>query len=185
MAQKFAYSMYKVSKMFPPNKQVLRDISLSFFHGAKIGVLGLNGSGKSTLLNIMAGEDKNYNGDARPSDGITVGYLKQEPQLDPQKTVRDCVLEGMGDVVLWLKRFNEIGEQFADPNLDPDKMEKLLAEQATIQEKIDHANGWDLDRTIEIAMDALRLPPGDANVKKSLRRREASCGSLPFIAAKT
>ena len=173
--------MSRVSKMVPPNKQVLRDISLSFYYGAKIGVLGLNGAGKSTLLRIIAGLDKNYNGDARPSDGISIGFLQQEPALDPTKTVKDCVLEGMGGVVQWLKRFNEIGERFADPELSPDEMEKLLAEQAEIQEKIDHANGWEIDRTIEIAMDALRLPPAEANVKHlsgGEKRRVALCRLL-------
>src|SRR6476660_5573443 len=118
MAQKFAFSMQGVGKIYPPNKQVLRDIYLSFYYGAKIGVLGLNGSGKSTLLKIMAGVEKNFNGDARPGDGISVGYLPQEPQLDETKTVRENVQDAMGDVVKWLKRFGEINESFADPNLD-------------------------------------------------------------------
>ncbi len=164
MAQKFAYTMQGVSKIYPPNKQVLRDIYLSYFYGAKIGVLGLNGSGKSTLLKIMAGIEKNFNGVAKPGDGITVGYLPQEPTLDDQKNVKDNILEGLGELAKWLKRFNEIGESFSDPNLDPDKMEKMLAEQADLQEKIEHKNGWDVDRTLEIAMDALRCPPGESGV---------------------
>ena len=181
MAQKFAFSMQGVGKIYPPNKQVLRDIYLSFYYGAKIGVLGLNGSGKSTLLKIMAGVEKNFNGDARPGDGISVGYLPQEPQLDETKTVRENVQEAMGDLVKWLKRFEEINNAFADPEMDPDQMEKLLAEQADVQEKIEHANGWDLDRTLDIAMDALRLPPADANVKHlsgGEKRRVALCRLL-------
>ena len=173
--------MQGVGKIYPPNKQVLRDIYLSFYYGAKIGVLGLNGSGKSTLLKIMAGVEKNFNGDARPGDGISVGYLPQEPQLDETKTVRENVQEAMGDLVKWLKRFEEINNAFADPEMDPDQMEKLLAEQADVQEKIEHANGWDLDRTLDIAMDALRLPPADANVKHlsgGEKRRVALCRLL-------
>ncbi|OFZ18748.1 MAG: energy-dependent translational throttle protein EttA [Bdellovibrionales bacterium GWB1_55_8] len=181
MAQKFAFTMQGVGKMYPPNKQVLRDIYLSFYYGAKIGVLGLNGSGKSTLLKIMAGVEKNFNGEARPGDGISVGYLPQEPELDNTKTVRDVVQEGLGDVVKWLKRFEEINAEFANPEIDPDRMEKLLSEQADVQEKIEHANGWDIDRTIDIAADALRLPPSDASVKHlsgGERRRVALCRLL-------
>jgi len=181
MAQKFAFSMQGVGKIYPPSKQVLRDIYLSFYYGAKIGVLGLNGSGKSTLLKIMAGVEKNFNGEARPGDGITVGYLSQEPVLDDSKTVRENVQDGLGDIVKWLKRFEEINLAFADPNIDPDRMEKLLGEQADIQEKIEHANGWDLDRTLDIAMDALRLPPADASVTHlsgGEKRRVALCRLL-------
>lgn len=181
MAQKFAFSMQGVGKIYPPNKQVLRDIYLSFFYGAKIGVLGLNGSGKSTLLKIMAGVEKNFNGEARPGEGISVGYLPQEPQLDDEKTVRENVQAGMGDLVGWLKRFEEINAEFADPNIDPDRMDKLLSEQADVQEKIDHGNGWDLDRTLDIAMDALRTPPAEASVKHlsgGERRRVALCRLL-------
>ena len=173
--------MHRVGKMYPPNKQVLRDISLSFFYGAKIGVLGLNGSGKSTLLKIMAGLEKNFNGEAKAGDGITVGYLPQEPVLDETKNVKENVMEGMGPIVKWLKRYNEITEMFSDPNLDPDKMEKLLTEQGDLQEKIEHANGWDIDRTLEIAMDALRLPPGESGVKHlsgGEKRRVALCQLL-------
>ena len=158
--------MQGVSKIFPPNKQVLRDIYLSYYYGAKIGVLGLNGSGKSTLLKIMAGVEKNFNGTAQPGEGITVGYLQQEPQLDLTKNVRDNILDGLGELAKWLKRFNEIGEAFADPDMDPDAMDKLLAEQADLQEKIEHKNGWDVDRTLDIAMDALRCPPGEWAVDK-------------------
>lgn len=173
--------MQGVGKIYPPNKQVLRDIYLSFYYGAKIGVLGLNGSGKSTLLKIMAGVEKNFNGDARPGDKISVGYLAQEPQLEDSKTVRENVQEGMGEVVRLLRRFEEINAEFANPELDPDRMEKLLAEQADVQEKIEHANGWDLDRTLDVAMDALRLPPAEAQVKLlsgGERRRVALCRLL-------
>jgi len=181
MAQKFAYSMRGVSKIYPPNKQVLKDIYLSFYHGAKIGVLGLNGAGKSTLLKIMAGIEGSFNGEAKPTEGLTVGYLSQEPELDPQKTVKEIVQEAMGEVTRYLKRFEEINAEFANPDLDPDKMEKLLEEQAAVQEKIEHANGWDLDRTLELAMDALRLPPGEALVKPlsgGEKRRVALCRLL-------
>lgn len=181
MAQKFAFTMQGVGKMYPPSKQVLRDIYLSFFYGAKIGVLGLNGSGKSTLLKIMAGVEKNFNGDARPGEGISVGYLSQEPVLDPKLSVRDNVASGMGDLVKWLKRYEEITLSFADPELDPDKMEKLLGEQGELQEKIEHANGWEIDRTLDIAMEALRCPPADGSVEHlsgGERRRVALCRLL-------
>ncbi|MCM2324681.1 MAG: energy-dependent translational throttle protein EttA [Oligoflexia bacterium] len=181
MAQKFAFTMQGVGKIYPPNKQVLRDIYLSFYYGAKIGVLGLNGAGKSTLLKIMAGQEKNFNGEARPGDGISVGYLQQEPQLDDAKTVKENVQDGLGDLVKWLKRFEAISNEFADPEMDPDKMEKLLGEQADLQEKIEHANGWEIDRTLDIAMDALRCPPGESPVKNlsgGERRRVALCRLL-------
>lgn len=181
MAQKFAFSMSKVSKIFPPNKKVLRDISLSFFYGAKIGVLGLNGSGKSTLLKIMAGEETNFNGEAQASDGITVGYLQQEPVLDENRTVKENVMDGLGGVVGYLRRFEEIGAELANPDLGPDKMTKILEEQADVQEKIDHANGWEIDRILDVAMDALRVPPGDSGVKHlsgGEKRRVALCRLL-------
>jgi ATP-binding cassette ChvD family protein len=181
MAEKFAFSMHRVNKIYPPNKQVLRDISLSYYYGAKIGILGLNGAGKSTLLKIMAGEEKNFAGEAKASDGITVGYLKQEPWLDDAQSVRENIVGGMGEIVPLLKRFEEISNLFADPDLDPDKMEKLLEEQANVQEKIEAMNGWEIDRTLEIAADALRLPPMDANVKNlsgGERRRVALCRLL-------
>lgn len=173
--------MQGVGKIYPPNKQVLRDIYLSFFYGAKIGVLGLNGSGKSTLMKIMAGEEKNFNGEARPGDGISVGYLPQEPKLNDAQTVRENVQSGMGEIVKHLQRFAEINAEFANPEIDPDKMEKLLLEQGELQEKIEHANGWDIDRTLDIAMDALRCPPADTNVKHlsgGERRRVALCRLL-------
>jgi ATP-binding cassette ChvD family protein len=178
---KFAFSMSRVSKIYPPNKQVLRDISLSFFYGAKIGILGLNGAGKSTLMKIISGEEKNVNGEVLPSDGITFGYLKQEPELDPAKTVREVVMEGTGELGRDLKRFEEIGLLFADPELDPDKMDKLLEEQAVIQERIEAKDGWDIDRKLEVSMEALRCPPADALVKNlsgGERRRVALCRLL-------
>src|SRR5579885_3556055 len=181
MAQKFAFSMQGVGKIYPPNKQVLRDIYLSFYYGVKIGVLGLNGAGKSTLLKVMAGEETNINGEAKPGEGIKIGFLKQEPPLEENKTVKENVMAGLGPVVQWLERFNAIANEFANPDLDPDKMEKLLAEQGELQEKIEHANGFDLDRTLEIAMDALRLPPADQPVKNlsgGERRRVALCKAL-------
>jgi sulfate-transporting ATPase len=173
--------MQGVGKMYPPNKQVLRDIYLSFYYGAKIGILGLNGAGKSTLLKIIAGEEKNFNGEARPTEGMTIGYLHQEPKLDDAKSVRENVMSGMGPVVKWLERYNAIANEFANPDLDPDKMEKLLMEQGDLQEKIEHANGFDLDRTLDIAMDALRCPPADWPVKNlsgGERRRVALCRLL-------
>lgn len=181
MAEKFAYSMVGVSKIYPPNKQVLRDIYLSYYYGAKIGILGLNGSGKSTLLKIMAGVEKNFAGQAAPSPGITIGYLEQEPKLDETKSVRENVMGGMGEIVTLLKRFEEISNAFADPDLDPDKMEKLLEEQAKVQEKIEAMDGWEIDRKLDVAMEALRLPPGDAPVKNlsgGEKRRVALCRLL-------
>ncbi len=181
MAQRFAFSMREVGKIFPPNKQVLRNISLSFFYGAKSGVLGLNGAGKSTLLRIMAGEDKNINGEARPGEGITVGYLHQEPVLDEGKPVRQVVEEGVGELPALLKRYEEINNSFAEPDLSPEKMEELIAEQSKVQEKLDALDGWDLDRRLEIAMDALRLPSPEAVIKilsGGERRRVALCRLL-------
>ncbi len=178
---KFAFSMTGVSKIYPPNKAVLRDISLSFFYGAKIGVLGLNGSGKSTLMKIIAGDEKNVNGEVLPSENITFGFLKQEPELDPAKTVREIVMEGTGELGRDLKRFEEIGHAFADPDLDPDKMNDLLEEQSTIQERIEAKDGWDIDRKLEVSMEALRCPPPDAMVKNlsgGERRRVALCRLL-------
>jgi len=178
---KFAFSMSGVSKIYPPNKQVLRDISLSFFYGAKIGVLGLNGSGKSTLMKVISGEERNVNGEVLPSEGVTFGILKQEPVLDLNKTVREVVMEGTGQLGKDLKRFEEIGLAFADPDLDSDKMNELLEEQATIQERIEAKDGWDIDRKLEVSMEALRCPPPDALVKNlsgGERRRVALCRLL-------
>ncbi len=173
--------MTRVSKIYPPSKTVLRDISLSFFYGAKIGVLGLNGAGKSTLMKVIAGEEKNVNGEVLPSDGITFGYLKQEPELDNTKTVKEIVMEGTGELGRDLKRFEEIGMKFADPDLDADEMTKLLEEQAVIQERIEAKDGWDIDRKLEVSMEALRCPSGDTPVKNlsgGERRRVALCRLL-------
>jgi sulfate-transporting ATPase len=180
MAQ-YIYTMNRVGKVVPPKRVILRDISLSFFPGAKIGVLGLNGSGKSTLLKIMGGIDSNYEGEARPQPGIKVGYLPQEPQLDPNKNVREVVMEGLGGAFAQVERFNEISDKFADPDLDPDDMNKLLEEQAKLQDAIDAAGGWELERKMEIAADALRLPPWDSPIEKlsgGERRRVALCRLL-------
>jgi ATP-binding cassette ChvD family protein len=170
--------MNRVGKVVPPKKHILRDISLSFFPGAKIGVLGLNGSGKSTLLRIMAGIDKDIEGEARPQPGIKIGYLSQEPQLDPSKSVRGNVEEGVAETKAILDRFNEISDAFADPDADFDK---LLAEQAELQDKIEAAGAWELERKLEIAADALRLPDWDADVTKlsgGEKRRVALCRLL-------
>jgi sulfate-transporting ATPase len=180
MAQ-YIYTMNRVGKVVPPKRVILRDISLSFFPGAKIGVLGLNGSGKSTLLKIMGGIDTNFEGEARAQSGIKVGYLPQEPQLDPDKDVRSVVMEGLGGAFAQVARFNEISDKFADPELDPDEMNKLLEEQATLQDAIDSVGGWELERKLEIAADALRLPPWDAIINKlsgGEKRRVALCRLL-------
>lgn len=177
----YIYTMHKVSKTYPGGKQVLKDISLSYFYGAKIGVLGLNGAGKSTLLKIMAGIETEFSGEAKPADKVTVGYLPQEPTLNESKTVKENVMEGMGEIVTHLQRFEEISQMMADPDLDPDKMDKLLSEQSDLQDKIDAQNGWDIDHTLELAMDALRLPPGDwpvTNLSGGERRRVALCKLL-------
>ena len=177
MAQ-YIYSMSRVGKVVPPKKHILKDISLSFFPGAKIGVLGLNGSGKSTLLRIMAGIDKEIEGEAIPQKGINIGFLPQEPQLDPNKTVRGNVEEAVAEIKAILNRFDEVNNAFADPDADFDA---LLAEQAELQEKIEAAGAWELDRKLEIAADALRLPDWDADVTKlsgGEKRRVALCRLL-------
>ncbi|MCX6212934.1 energy-dependent translational throttle protein EttA [Spirosoma sp.] len=172
------FSMAGVSKNIPPNRQILKNIYLSFFYGAKIGVLGLNGSGKSTLLRIIAGIDKNYTGEVVFSPGYSVGMLEQEPQFTPGRTVREIVEEGVQEVVNLLKEFDEINEAFGDPDADFDK---LIARQGEVQEKIDHFNGWELDQKLERAMDALRCPPPDAlidNLSGGEKRRVALCRLL-------
>jgi ATPase subunit of ABC transporter with duplicated ATPase domains len=179
MAQ-FIYTMNRVGKVVPPKRVILRDITLSFFPGAKIGVLGLNGSGKSTLLKIMSGLDREIEGEARPQAGIKVGYLPQEPLLDDAKTVRAVVGEGVGDVQGLIDRFNAISDRFAEPMSD-DEMNKLMEEQAKMQDKIDAVGGWELERKLEIAADSLRLPPWDAVIGKlsgGEKRRVALCRLL-------
>jgi ATP-binding cassette ChvD family protein len=179
MAQ-YIYTMNRVAKVVPPKRYILRDISLSFFPGAKIGVLGLNGSGKSTLLRIMAGVDKDIDGEARPQAGINIGYLPQEPELDPSKTVRGIVEEGITGLTGLIARFNEISDRFAEP-LEEEEMNRLLEEQGKLQDQIDAAGGWELERKFEIAADALRLPPWDAEIESlsgGERRRVALCRLL-------
>src|SRR6187402_487876 len=176
----FIYTMKGLGKVYPPDSQVLKDIWLSFLPGAKIGVLGLNGSGKSTLLKIMAGLDHDFVGEAFPADGITVGFLQQEPQLDPTKTVKDIVEEGVAETRALLQRFDEINEKFAQ-DLSPEEMDKVLAEQSRVQDKIDAAGAWELDSKLDLAMEALRLPPPDVDVKTlsgGERRRVALCRLL-------
>ncbi len=180
MSTKVIYSMTKVGKTYPPNKQVLRDISLSYFYGAKIGVLGLNGSGKSTLLRIMAGVEDNFNGEVMLAPGYTVGYLEQEPVLDERKTVREIVEEGVQEVVDALREFDEINMKFGE-DMTADEMDTLMTRQGEVQEKLDAMNAWDLDSRLELAMDALRCPPPDALVKTlsgGERRRVAMCRLL-------
>jgi ATP-binding cassette ChvD family protein len=179
MAQ-FIYTMIGVSKTVPPNRTIIKDISLSFFPGAKIGVLGLNGSGKSTVLRIMAGVDKDYEGEARPQPGIRIGFLPQEPELDDALSVRETVEQGVGEMRDLLLKFDEISHQFAEP-MDDEQMNTLLQEQAELQEAIEAGNGWELERTLEVAADALRLPPWDdrvAHLSGGERRRVALCRLL-------
>jgi energy-dependent translational throttle protein EttA len=163
MAHQYIFVMKDLKKIVPPKREILKGIWLSFYPGAKIGVIGGNGAGKSTLLRIMAGVDRDFLGEAWPADGVRVGYLPQEPQLDPTKDVRGNVEDGVAEVRSLLTRFDEINARLGEP-LDDDAMEKLLADQSRVQDAIEVANGWDLDRTVEIAMDALRCPPGDAEV---------------------
>ena len=179
MAQ-YIYTMNGVAKIVPPKRFILRDISLSFFPGAKIGVLGLNGSGKSSLLRIMAGLDQEYDGEARPQAGINIGFLPQEPELDETKNVREIVEDGVAETKALLDRFNEISMQFAGP-MDDDAMTALLEEQGKLQDAIDSAGAWELDRKLDVAADALRLPPWDARVSTlsgGERRRVALCRLL-------
>src|SRR3954462_10879140 len=179
-SNKMIYSMVGVSKSFE-KKVVLKDIYLSYFYGAKIGVLGLNGSGKSSLLKILAGVDKKFEGEVALSQGYTTGYLEQEPKLDPTKTVREIVELGMKDKVDLVNRFNEISDKLGDPALDPDEMEKLLEKQGALQEKIDHQGLWDLESQFDMAMDALRCPPGEQMtgvLSGGEKRRVALCRLL-------
>ena len=177
-AYQYIYVMKGLNKTFPGGKQVLKDIWLSFLPGAKIGVLGLNGAGKSTLLKLMSGQDDNFTGEAWAAEGAKVGMLEQEPKLDSKKDVLGNVMDGAGEMAQMLARFEEVSNAFSDPDAD---MDKLIAEQAELQEKIDAGNGWDLGRTVDIAMDALRCPPGDADVEKlsgGEKRRVALCRLL-------
>ncbi|HUA90204.1 MAG TPA: ATP-binding cassette domain-containing protein, partial [Steroidobacteraceae bacterium] len=179
MAQ-YIYTMNRVAKVVPPKRIILRDISLSFFPGAKIGVLGLNGSGKSSLLKIMAGVDTTYDGEARPQSGIRIGFLSQEPELDADKDVRTTVMEGLGENFRQLQEFNAISEKFAEPMGD-DEMNALLERQAKLQDAIDAAGGWELERKLEIAADALRLPPWETKIGQlsgGEKRRVALCRLL-------
>src|SRR5712691_8853851 len=176
----FIYTMKGLGKVHPPDTKVLEDIWLSFYFGAKIGVLGLNGAGKSSLLKIMAGEDTTFLGEAFPADGISVGFLHQEPRLDATKNVLGNVEEGVAATKALLARYDEVNAKLGE-DLSPDQMDKVLKEQSRIQDRIDASNAWDLDSQLEHAMDALRLPPGDAEVAKlsgGERRRVALCRLL-------
>jgi ATPase subunit of ABC transporter with duplicated ATPase domains len=176
----FIYTMKGLGKVHQPDRVVLKDIWLSFLPGAKIGVLGMNGAGKSTLLRIMAGEDQDFVGEAVPAPGISVGYLPQEPRLNADKTVLGNVEEGVADIRALLNRYDEINAKFAE-DLSPEEMDKVLEEQARVQDRIEAANAWDLDARLELAMDALRLPPADADVSTlsgGERRRVALCRLL-------
>ena len=178
MAQQYIFTMKELRKIVPPKREILKGIYLSFYPGAKIGVIGGNGAGKSTLLSIMAGVDKEFVGEAYPAEGIKIGYLPQEPELDATKDVRGNVELGVATTKALLRRFEEVSNAFADPDAD---MDKLMAEQAKLQDKIDACNGWELDRQLDIAMDALRLPAGDADVTKlsgGEKRRVALCRLL-------
>src|SRR5881409_2835718 len=180
MAGEYAFVMKDLRKVVPPKREILRGIYLSFFHGAKIGVLGANGAGKSSLLRIMAGADEDFLGEAFPADGLRIGYLPQEPAFDAAKDVRGNVEEGVAETRALLTRFEEVSAKLGEP-LDGDEMERLLEEQARLQDRIDAVNAWDLDRTVELAMDALRVPPGDADVRTisgGERRRVALCRLL-------
>ena len=181
--KKIIFSMVGVSKIYPPQKQVLKNIYLSFFYGAKIGIIGLNGAGKSTLLKIIAGIDKSYQGEVVFSPGYSVGYLEQDPKLDPEKTVKEVVQEGMQHILDLLAEFDKVNESFGDPDVldDPDKMEKLMSRQAELQDKLDAADAWNIDNKLERAMDALRCPPDDqkiATLSGGERRRVALCRLL-------
>ena len=179
-AYQYVYVMQNLSKSFPGGKELFKGITLSFLPNAKIGVLGVNGAGKSTLLKIMAGVDKDFNGEAWAAEGVKVGYLEQEPQLDPNKNVMENIMDGLGETRDLLKKFEEVSARFAEPMSD-DEMNALIEEQANLQEQIDACNGWDIERNIQIAMDALRCPPADSDVTKlsgGEKRRVALCRLL-------
>ena len=176
----YIYTMKGLGKVHPPDAVVLRDIWLSFLPGAKIGVLGLNGAGKSSLLRIMAGEDNEFLGEAFPADGISVGFLPQEPRLDPKKTVKGNVEEGVAAVKALLDRYDELNMKLGE-DLSPEEMDKVLEEQGRLQDRIDAVNAWDIDSQLELAMDALRCPPADSDVTTlsgGERRRVALCRLL-------
>jgi sulfate-transporting ATPase len=180
MAEQYIFTMQNLRKVVPPQREILRGIYLSFFPGAKIGILGLNGAGKSTVLRIMAGIDKEFTGEAYPAEGTRIGYLSQDPQLDPKKTVLENVEEGVAPIKKLMQRFDELGEKMGE-SLPAAEMDKVMAEYGKVQDAIEAANGWELDRTLENAMDALRCPPPDANVTKisgGERRRVALCRLL-------
>ncbi len=183
MAHQFVFTLRDLRRVVPPDRVILDGITLAFLPGAKIGVIGANGAGKSSLLKIMAGVDKDYLGDAHPADGLRIGYLAQEPQLDPTKTVLGNVEEGVAETRALLRRFEEISEKFAEP-LEDDAMNALLEEQGKLQDKIDAVGAWELDRTLEIAMDALRLPPGDADVTKLSGGEKRRVGLCRLLLAK-
>ena len=169
----FIYTMKGLGKVYPPDAQVLKDIWLSFYHGAKIGVLGLNGSGKSTLLKVMAGLDRDFSGEAFPAEGISIGYLSQEPQLDPAKTVLEVVEEGVAETRALLKRFDEINEKFAE-DLSPEEMDKVLAEQARVQDRIDAAGAWELDSKLDSKADS----KSDSKTESKYEERPAILSSV-------
>lgn len=181
MSQDIIYTMKGVSKVYPPNKYVLKNIYLSYFYGAKIGVLGLNGAGKSSLLRIMAGVDQDFIGDSFPSREFKIGYLEQDPKLDESKTAKENVMMGLGEINDLLIEFQKINDKFSDPDMDPDAMEKLIERQAAVQEKIEAMDGWSIDQKVETAMDALRCPEGSTpvtNLSGGERRRIALCRLL-------
>ncbi|MBT5574553.1 MAG: ATP-binding cassette domain-containing protein, partial [Alphaproteobacteria bacterium] len=180
VSSQYVYSMHRLGKTYPGGKEVLKDISLSFLPGAKIGVLGLNGAGKSTLLKIMAGIETDFTGEAQAADGLNIGYLAQEPELDPNIDVAGNVLSGLGKAKQLVDRFNEVSARFAE-ELSDDEMNDLINEQAELQEQIDAVDGWDLERKAQIAMDALRVPEPDADVTTlsgGEKRRVALCKLL-------
>ncbi|MCB0809349.1 MAG: ATP-binding cassette domain-containing protein, partial [Flavobacteriales bacterium] len=177
------FSMVKVGKTLPSGKSILKDIYLSFYYGAKIGILGLNGAGKSTLMRIIAGKEQSYDGEVVFSPGYTVGHLEQEPVLDESKTVIEIVREGVQPIMDLLKEYEQVNEKFADPEVleDPDKMQKLIDRQGVLQDKIEAADAWNIDQKLEVAMDALRCPEGETSIKVlsgGERRRVALCRLL-------
>ena len=177
----YIYVMKDLSKSYPGGREIVKNVTLAFLPGAKIGVLGVNGAGKSTVMKIMAGLDTEFTGEAWAAEGTSVGYLSQEPDLNPDKDVFGNVLEGMQETHALLKRFEEVSNKFAEP-LEDDEMNALIEEQSELQEKIDAVDGWELERTIEIAMDALRCPAGDADATKLSGGETAACRSLSIVA---